>query len=193
MQNKVAGSCGNSGSRICPAAQPLTESTKAYRDPLLRSRWSTRSAGPEITTQSGQLTALPETPLSVQHHPGTGHDETVCTAPTRNRGDPDQRTPGRTCGPVSCQDARRILTIFWLPRYPGPAMPASGNREKKASKTSVSLQQRTRRSQRSPRCRVPKKAREIFESLPTTLTPFLIGRLSNNTSDPIPLAVDDNK
>lgn len=76
MQNKVAGSCGNSGSRICPAAQPLAESTKAYRDPLLRSRGSTHSAGPEITTQSGQLTALPETPLSAQHHPGTGHDET---------------------------------------------------------------------------------------------------------------------
>lgn len=119
----------------------------------------------------------------------------VCTAPTRYRGDSDQRTPGRTCGPVSCQDSRRILTISWLPRYPGPATPASGNsyREKKAPKTSVSLQQRTRRSQRSPRCLVPAKAREIFESLPTTLTPFLIGQLSNNTSDPIPLAVDDNK
>lgn len=108
MQNKVTGS-GNSGSRICPAAQPPTESTKAYRDPLRIGIRSGCSWDPEDQLAQQDLRSLRRADnwqLCQRPHclPSTtlGRDTmrprvpTVCTAPTRNRGDSDQRTPGRT-------------------------------------------------------------------------------------------------
>lgn len=115
MQNKVAGS-GNSGSRICPAAQPPTESTKAYRDPL---RIGIRSWDPEDQLAQQDLRSLrradnwqlcqrphclpsttlgrtrwgPGSPLSAQPQPAT--EETRISGLRGGLADPcPVRTPG---------------------------------------------------------------------------------------------------